>query len=97
MAEDHKRRCEWKEQERKAGTRIKERCTPTRLEEAAREQFSSSLLLPSKRPHVCFRKVFLPPMQQSGKKKKQNIRLNLPPEAEMFSNQRSFADSKLGE
>lgn len=35
-----------------------------------RTEFSSSLLLPSKRPHVCFRKVFLPPMQQSGKEKK---------------------------
>lgn len=83
-----KKRSEWKKEE--VGTWIKEHCTPTRLEEATRKkEMYKRRFFCFKMPCICYRKVYyLRCIIQY-----QQTQIILPPEAEVFHNQKSFADS----
>lgn len=83
-----KKRSEWKEE--KVGTWIKERCTPTRLEEATRknEMYKRSFVASK-----CHASVLEKCTTLDASFSIQPTQTILPLEAEVFHNQKSFADS----
>lgn len=82
-----KKRSEWKKE---VGTWIKEHCTPTRLEEATRKKdMYKRRFFCFKMPCICYRKMYYLRciIQYSANSNHSASR------AEVFHNQKSFADS----